>query len=236
MSLSESAKNNVDISVAFLLIGKTYTAVILLLLFKTHKLTIARLELDLVPKDPTRMPHPDLVLLVKVLQVLTLQTTSTEAHHLAIGVVAVLLQDPALVPTLETCRIPLLLAGSLLVKASQVALVAPTLPEVQVALRHGATTRSHRALEAPAVLVQTRLLKHLPINELHPALALRKMGSQLLLALALNVPRLALTADKRHLLQNPSHWHKVCDSPHTPQHHLSTRSHLLRRSSRLLLT
>jgi len=191
------------------------------------------LELALEPKGLTKMLHQEDLLLSAQAKDLTHPTTSTEAHHRETGVVVVL-QDLAQALTLGTCRIPLLLAGSLLVKDFRAALVDPMVPEVLEVLDLGATILFHQALAVPVLLALTHLLKLPRTNEPLQALVPHKMRSQLLLVLAPIEPSQPLPADRQHLPRNPNRWLKVCDSPLMPLHHLSNRNLRLRKSSRLL--
>lgn len=198
---------------------------LLLFLSSAYELTIFIRLRVLVPKDLTPMLHQVLVHSAKVP---THLTTSTEAHHLVTGVGVVLLvlaQVQVQVPTSETCLTPLLLAGFLLAKVFQVALVDRTLP---VALDHGPTTLFLRAL---VVLVPMHPLRLLPTNGQLPALVPLEMQSRLPLALARTDPKLLLPAD-RHPLRSLSRLPKVCDNLRMPQHRLSIRNHQSKRLSK----
>lgn len=181
------------------------------------------------------MLHQEDLLLSAQAKDLTHPTTSMEAHHQETGVVVVH-QDLAQALTLGTCRIPLLLAGSLLARDFRAALVDPTVPEVLEVPHLGATILFHQALEVPVLLVPTHLLKLPRTNEPLQALVPRKMRSQLLSVLAPIEPSQPLPADRQRLPRNPNRWLKVCDSPPMPLHHLSSRNLRLRKSSRLLRT
>ena len=204
---------------------------LLLFLSSAYELTIFKRLRVLVHKDPTPMLHQVLVHSVKVP---THLITSTEVHHLVTGVAVVLLDlglGQVQVPTSETCLIPLLPAGFLLAKVSQVVLVDRTLP---VALDHGPTTLSLQALVVLGVPVPMHPLRFLPTNGQLLALVPLEMQSRLPLALARIDPRLLLLAD-RHPLQSLSHLPKVCDNLHMPQHRLSIQNHQSKRLSKPLL-